>query len=159
MPSDEKVIIWCRFVEEIKALKELLGDQAVMYYGEVTKEERVIALNRFQGGIEIDILKGAEKEIPHDPNTRFFIANQSCAGLGLTLTVASTVIYFSNDFSFANRMQSEDRCHRIGQKKNVTYIDLISPKTIDEKILKALRSKKSMADLITGDKVEEWIKN
>ncbi len=141
LPADEKVIVWCRFVEEIKAIRGLLGNSALLYYGDVSSADRGVAKDRFQNDSEIKIL----------------IANQACAGLGLTLTAASTVIYFSNDFSFANRKQSEDRCHRIGQKKNVTYIDLVSPNTVDEKILKALRSKKDMADLITGDDIEQWI--
>lgn len=144
LPRDEGVIIWCRFTDEIKALVVEFKDEAVAYYGGVSDDDKEKAVIAFQSrGI-----RGAK---------RIFIANQQCAGLGLTLTRASTVIYFSNNFSYANRVQSEDRCHRIGQKKTVTYIDLITPDSVDEKILKALRDKKDMADYITGDEVSEWM--
>jgi SNF2 family DNA or RNA helicase len=53
------------------------------------------------------------------------------------------------------RLQSEDRAHRIGQNDSVTYIDFVCPKTIDEKILKALSTKKKLADQITGDNWKE----
>jgi SNF2 family DNA or RNA helicase len=67
------------------------------------------------------------------------------------------MIYYSNDFSLETRLQSEDRAHRIGQKKNVTYIDLVAKNTIDEKVMDALRNKQSVANLITGDNVKQWI--
>ena len=54
-------------------------------------------------------------------------------------------------------MQSEDRCHRIGQEKKVTYVDLISEKTIDEKIVKALVNKKKIASLVMGDELKKWL--
>ena len=76
----------------------------------------------------------------------------------MTLTAANTVIYFSNSYDLELRLQSEDRAHRIGQKNNVTYIDLISPKTIDEKIVDALRNKIKIADTVLGEDVREWLK-
>lgn len=141
LPNNEFIIIWCRFVQEIKALEEIYSGECVTYYGEVDNAGKAYAVEAFQDTGE----------------KRIFIANQQCAGLGLTLTRASTVIYYSNSFSFADRLQSEDRCHRIGQKNKVTYIDLITPDTVDEKIIKALKGKKSMADSITGDEVREWL--
>ncbi len=141
LPKDAYIIIWCRFTDEIKALELEYAGHCVTYYGGCNDEQKANAIMAFQ----------------EFGDRRIFIANQQCAGLGLTLTRASTVIYFSNSFSYADRLQSEDRCHRIGQKNKVTYIDLISPNTVDEKILKALRAKKDMADFITGDEVSEWI--
>ena len=78
-------------------------------------------------------------------------------GYGLTLTAAKTVIYYSNSYDLELRLQSEDRAHRIGQTNKVTYIDLISPKTIDEKIVKALRSKINIADTIMGEGARDWL--
>jgi SNF2 family DNA or RNA helicase len=134
-----KVIIWSRFVRSIEKIEEALAgeygpESVVTYYGATEKEDRAGAIKRFQ----------------NDEKTRFFVGNQQTAGYGITLTVASTVIYFSNSFDLAARMQSEDRCHRIGQTKSVTYIDMVCPKTIDEKILKALKDKKNVSDLIMG---------
>ena len=54
-------------------------------------------------------------------------------------------------------MQSEDRAHRIGQKKSVTYVDIICDQTVDEKIVKALRKKINIASEVMGEKLGDWI--
>ena len=68
-----------------------------------------------------------------------------------------SVIYFSNGYDLEKRLQSEDRAHRIGQKKSVTYVDLIVPKTVDEKIVKALRNKIDIASQVMGEDLKKWI--
>ena len=88
---------------------------------------------------------------------RFLVGHPGTGGMGLTLTAADTVVYFSNSYNLGHRIQSEDRAHRIGQDKKVTYIDLICPKTIDEKILKALMEKKDIAKLVLDEGWKEWI--
>ena len=88
---------------------------------------------------------------------RFIVGHPKTGGYGLTLTAATTVIYYSNSYDLELRMQSEDRAHRIGQNNKVTYIDLISPSTVDEKIVRALRDKISIADQILGEKTREWL--
>ena len=94
-----------------------------------------------------------------DPNNpaRFFLGNTQTGGYGITLTEASTVIYYSNNYDLEKRLQSEDRAHRIGQERSVTYIDLVCKDTVDEKIIKALRDKISLARAVTGDSWREWI--
>ena len=72
-------------------------------------------------------------------------------GYGITLTAATTVIYYSNSYDLEIRLQSEDRAHRIGQTNKVTYIDLVSPDTIDEKILAALQEKINLAQTVLGE--------
>lgn len=141
--SDGKIIIWARFRAELAAIedairKEYGKESAVSYHGGVDKDDRDINMDTFQ-----------------DPNSgvRFFIGQQHSGGYGLTLHAATTVIYFSNDFSLEARLQSEDRAHRIGQHHPVLYIDLECLGTIDTKIIHALRDKKSLADLITRDSV------
>lgn len=141
LPEGESVIIWARFVAEIeaiaKALREKHGYKSTgCYYGATRRDERADLVDRFQ-----------------DKRTRFFVGNPQAAGMGLTLTAASTVYYFSNDFSLENRLQSIDRCHRIGQKRNVVYKDLVCIDTVDERVLTVLLSKKDIADVITGDGV------
>ena len=93
-----------------------------------------------------------------DSGLRFFIGNPSTAGYGLTLTEANTVIYYANDFNLETRIQSEDRCHRIGQKNPVTYIDLITENTIDERIVIALRNKIDLGAKVLGEEAREWLK-
>ena len=75
----------------------------------------------------------------------------------MTLTVANTVIYYSNGYDLEKRMQSEDRAHRIGQKKSVTYIDLIADDTIDTNIVKSLRRKINIASKVMGEEIRSWI--
>ena len=85
------------------------------------------------------------------------MGNPQTGGYGITLTAASTVIYYSNGYDLEKRLQSEDRAHRIGQKKSVTYIDLIAEKTVDEKIVKALRKKINIASEVLGEELRDWI--
>ena len=85
------------------------------------------------------------------------MGNPQTGGYGITLTAASTVIYYSNGYDLEKRLQSEDRAHRIGQKKSVTYIDLIAERTVDEKIVKALRKKIDIASQIMGEELKDWI--
>jgi SNF2 family DNA or RNA helicase len=89
---------------------------------------------------------------------RFFVGNPRTGGYGLTLTAAKTVIYYSNNFDLEVRLQSEDRAHRIGQTNKVTYVDFISPGTVDEHIVKALRNKINIANAVLGEELKEWIK-
>jgi hypothetical protein len=126
------VIIWCRFVEEIKQVSDMLGDDCVTYYGEVSNEQR-----------------SENKAIFMDGSKRYFVGNAQTGGIGLNLTVAATVVYYSNTFSYGNRAQSEDRAHRIGQESDkVTYIDVEAEDTIDEKIVGSLIAKKNMSQFM-----------
>jgi len=142
-----KVIIWANYVHDIKEITAALEDEygegcVVQYYGEVSSEDRQTAIKEFQ-----------------DPNSnvKYFIGNTQTGGYGITLTAASNVIYYSNSYDLEKRLQSEDRAHRIGQHKPVTYVDLIAEKTVDEKIIKALRKKINIASTIMGDTVQDWI--
>ena len=107
------------------------------------------------------ILKTRQKNITEfqDPRSkvRFFVGNPQTGGYGITLTQANTVIYYSNGYDLEKRLQSEDRAHRIGQKKSVTYVDFIAQKTVDEKIVKALRKKIDIASEILGEELRDWI--
>jgi SNF2 family DNA or RNA helicase len=145
--TDDKVIIWATYRHDIEAIKLALQKAYGMtsvaaYYGDTTSDDRERIVNDFQ-----------------DPNSelRFFVGNPSTGGYGLTLTAASTVIYYSNSFDLEKRLQSEDRAHRIGQTKNVTYVDLIAPNTVDEKIVKALRDKIDIATQVLGEDLREWL--
>ena len=89
--------------------------------------------------------------------TRYFVGNPQTGGYGITLTAANTVVYYSNSYDLEKRLQSEDRAHRIGQTGSVTYVDLIAEGTIDEKIVKSLRSKINIANEIMGEDIKDWI--
>lgn len=142
-----KVIIWASYTHDILAIERALskaygGGCAATYYGATEGEERQKIVTRFQ-----------------DPKSdlRFFIGQPKTGGYGLTLTAASTVIYYSNSYDLEVRLQSEDRAHRIGQDKSVTYIDLITPKSVDEKIVGALRNKIDIATQVLGEELKAWL--
>ena len=142
-----KAIIWANYIHDIehitKAIKKKYGDNSIVqYYGAIDANERQEGIKKFQ-----------DEESP----ARFFIGNPQTGGYGITLTAASTVIYYSNGYDLEKRLQSEDRAHRIGQKKSVTYVDFMAEKTVDEKIVKALRKKINIASEILGDTLKEWI--
>ena len=144
---DGKVIIWANYRKDIERIKNRLqhdyGMTAVAsYYGDTEAEERQEIVTRFQD--------------PGD-SLRFFVGNPRTGGYGLTLTAARTVIYYSNNFDLEVRLQSEDRAHRIGQTSKVTYIDLITPGTVDEHIVKALRNKINIASAVLGEELKEWL--
>ena len=142
-----KAIIWANYVHDIEeittAIKKKYGENSIVqYYGAIDSKTRQDGINKFQN--------------VNSP-VKFFIGNPQTGGYGITLTAANTVIYYSNGYDLEKRLQSEDRAHRIGQKKSVTYIDLIAEKTVDEKIVKALRKKIDIASEILGEDIREWI--
>jgi SNF2 family DNA or RNA helicase len=145
--TDGKIIIWANYRHDIEAIKLALSKEhgmnsVGMYYGDTDDDERKRVLEEFQ---------------KPDSEMRFFVGNPSTGGYGLTLTAAHTMVYYSNSFDLEKRLQSEDRAHRIGQTKNVTYIDLIAVGTIDEKIVKALRDKIDIATQVMGEDIKQWL--
>ena len=111
---------------------------------------------RYDGTTSSDQRRRAREDFQAG-KVQVFVGNPAAAGTGLTLTRARTVIYASNSFKLTDRLQSEDRAHRIGQDNQVVYIDLIAPGTVDEHIVRALRSKMDIASELTGDRLKEWI--
>jgi len=144
--TEGKIIIWANYLHNIHDILETLKkkfpeDRAVSIYGAVSVPDRDRAVVDFQT----------------DKNTRFMVGNPATGGLGLNLTAATTVIYFSNSYDLTLREQSEDRAHRKGQTKSVTYIDLIMQGTIDEFIIRALNKKKSMSAQVLGEEVLKFL--
>tara|TARA_R110000868_G_scaffold5230_2_gene32040 strand:- start:5791 stop:7107 length:1317 start_codon:yes stop_codon:yes gene_type:complete len=142
-----KAIIWASWTHDIQqiadALRDRFGpDSVATYYGGTPQDERQDIVTKFQ-----------DKDSP----LRFFIGQPRTGGYGITLTAANTVVYYSNSYDLEIRLQSEDRAHRIGQTNKVTYIDLVSPGTIDEKILKALRQKIDIAGQVLGEDAKDWL--
>jgi SNF2 family DNA or RNA helicase len=146
--SSGKIIIWANFRHDIFAIKLALQGKYGMnsvatYFGDTTTEERSDIVDRFQD--------------PED-ELRFFVGQPRTGGYGLTLTEAHTMIYYSNNYDLEIRLQSEARIDRYGQKHKMTYIDLSSPNTVDEKIVDALQKKMDIANLVLGEAARDWIK-
>jgi len=145
--TEGKVIIWATYREDIRKIVESLKKA----YGEASTVE-------YHGGVDATLRQDhiAQFQDVKGP-TRYFVGNPSTGGYGITLTAANTVIYYSNSYDLEKRLQSEDRAHRIGQTGSVTYVDLVSEKTIDERIIKALKDKVNIANEIMGEDIKDWI--
>lgn len=135
IPDNEKVIIFCEFTDEVlnisKLLNEIFGrNTALPYYGILNEKDRNEQLEKFE------------------KTSRFLVANKDCAGYSLNLQFCNYVIYYNNDWDYGTRAQSEDRVHRIGQKNDVTYIDIVAADTIDESIINCLLKKENLANNI-----------
>ena len=141
-----KAIIWAHWQADIKniikEIKKVHGPGSVVdYYGLTPQDQRDKNRNAFQ----------------NDSKVRFIVGTPQTGGYGITLTAANTVIYYSNGYDLEKRLQSEDRAHRIGQKKSVSYIDIIAEETVDQKIVKALRKKINIASEVLGEELRSWI--
>lgn len=135
----DKVIIWCKFIQDILNVSEALAgeygdDSFVTYYGQTSMDERQQNIKRFRT----------------DPNCRFFISNET-GSKSLTLIEAPYAINYSYDYKLETWLQQQDRNHRIGQTKNVTYITIVANKTVDEKVIKALMTKRDLAATVLDD--------
>ena len=141
-----KTIIWSHYTHDvrriIKEIKRVYGDESVVdYYGATDTDARSTNIKRFQT----------------DDKCRFFVGTTHTGGYGITLTAGSNMIYFSNGYDLEKRQQSEARIDRIGQTQKMTYIDIMSQDTIDERIVKALRNKVNIANKIMDEDFREWI--
>jgi hypothetical protein len=134
LPDDEPVIIWAVSKMEVAYLVNLFKDKfgagsVAEMHGDISREDRTIGLNDFQ-----------------EYKRRFIIGNQAVGGIGLNMTAASIMVYFSNDFSLRRRIQSEGRIERIGQTRPMLYVDFVCAGTIDKYIVKSLREKSDFSE-------------
>ena len=141
-----KAIIWAHYQHDVRNIFKLLEEKygpgsVVHYYGKTLPEQRDYAIKNFKTNDKV----------------RFFVGTPQTGGYGITLVQANTVIYYSNGYDLEKRMQSEDRAHRIGQKKKVTYVDIIAEDTVDTKIVKSLRKKIDIASKVLGEELKAWI--
>lgn len=139
---EEKVVIWCAFQRDVQLILSAIHEKfrnglyPVHYYGMSTEGERWNALENFS----------------KDHKCRWFVGTAATGGKGINVLVAARYcVYYSNTYSLEDRLQSEDRLHRIGQTRSVTYIDLSVPGTVDDKIGKALRAKRDLARSVLDD--------
>lgn len=132
----QKLVIIARFTAEISAIKKLLEKQGICYsVVDGSAKDRAEQVRQFQ----------------ENPDVTVFIGQIQCAGLGITLTAASTLVFYSLDYSMSNFEQAKARIHRVGQTQNCTYLYLTAKGTVDEKILKALRNKADLAKMLIDD--------
>lgn len=138
----KKLVIFARFIPEVMEIIKLATvmlnkakKSCVAIYGDIPKEQRGDIVRQFQT----------------DPDTMVFVGQIDTAGTGITLTAADTCVYYSVNFNYATYSQSLSRIHRIGQKNRCTYIHLVTEKTVDETILRALARKEDLAKTVVDD--------
>ena len=141
-----KAIIWAHWRHDIativKEIEKEYPGSVMTYYGDTTSDDRQKAIKEIQNP---------------ESKVRFLVGTPQTGGYGITLTGASTMIYYSNGYDLEKRLQSEARIDRIGQEKPMTYIDILAEDTIDEKIVKSLRKKVNIATEIMGEELKAWI--
>ena len=132
----KKLVVMARFIPELNDIQELL-------------EKKGIGYSVVRGGV-----KNRDEEIrrfQEDDDCRVFVGQIAAAGLGITLTAASTMVFYSLDYSMSNFEQAKARIHRVSQKENCLYIYLIAKNTVDRKVLRSLRNKVDLAKLLVDD--------
>ena len=141
--TPHQAIIWARFTHDVDSICRTLGPPSCTRYdGLVSQKDRDAGIDRFKAG-----------------KVKFCVAKQASMGMGLSLPMAKSVFYYSNDFSYINRLQSEDRAHRLvgGGMAAVCYYDLVAARTVDEKILRSLQDCQDVANKVTGDRYRQWL--
>lgn len=138
-------IIWARFTKDIDQLMDALGRSAVRYDGTLDDDQAARNKAAFQAG-----------------DAQWFVGNAQKGGSGLTLVQARRTLYYSNSFKLIERLQSEDRNHRIGQEHPVDYTDFEARlpdgrPTVTRQIISSLRDKYDIAAQITGDELKDWL--
>jgi SNF2 family DNA or RNA helicase len=140
-----KAVIFAVFQTDIQELEKAIAEKfgagsVASYYGKTPQDKRQATIDKFQDP---------------DSELRYFVSNPQTGGRGITLTEASTMIFYSNSYDLELRVQAEDRIHRIGQERSCTYIDLVSKGTVDERILQNLLNKVKISNEILGE-VRNW---
>ena len=136
LDNTRQLVVFTRFRREISMLEQELRNNDINFvslHGDTT--ERLDKINKFN----------------NDNSIKVFITNTATGGLGINLTAATYAVFLTNDYSYGNRVQAEDRIHRIGQDKNVTYIDVLMEHSIDSSIHRILNKKQSLSDMVMKD--------
>lgn len=137
--TNHKVVVFTRFRREITMVEQALSEINIAYVSlHGGTNERMQRINNFN----------------KDPSIRVFITNPETGGIGINLTSATYAVFLSNSYKYGDRIQAEDRIHRIGQDRNVTYIDILMSNSVDSAIHNALKRKASLADMVIGDVVK-----
>lgn len=160
--NSHQVVIWSRFVRDVKAIANLCKEKGITYGCLVGQDQGEYKAEENEQYANVDIPQnayGRQKLIDEFEfgNIQIMIGTAQTGGLGINLVKAQTVIYYANDYSLLNRLQSEDRCHRSGQKNQVNYYDIIARDTVDIGILEILQKKKKVADIITRDNLKNLV--
>lgn len=129
--GEDKCIIFAKYQDEINDIALLLQSENKSYIeftGKISQKKRQENREKFKNDVQ------------------FMLANKQCGAYGLNLQFCHNIIFYSNDFDLATRLQAEDRVHRIGQEKTVNIYDICCEYTIDVFIANCLQNKSNLLD-------------
>jgi SNF2 family DNA or RNA helicase len=163
-----KAVVWASYDADVRKIAEAIAaeydEKLVLGYDENGNMKRSGARPAFPNGFVARFWGGnaatreeEERRFKTDPKCRFMVATPAAGGWGRTWDVADLVVYYSSTNNLEHREQSEQRVQGVDKKKQVDYVDLVAPGTIESKILTALRKKMNLAATITGDDWKSWI--
>jgi len=124
-----QAIVWCKYLRSLHKIADALGANAALLYGGLNERRRNAEIEKFKRG-----------------DAQFLVATAATGGHGLNLTEATTAVFHESSFKYAERIQAEDRCHRIGQDKKVLYVDLVCSGSIDDRIARSLAKKRDAVE-------------
>ncbi|GLT95591.1 hypothetical protein SLE2022_132650 [Rubroshorea leprosula] len=133
-----------KMLDILEAFINLYGYTYMRLDGSTQPEERQTLMQRFNT----------------NPKIFLFILSTRSGGVGINLVGADTVVFYDSDWNPAMDQQAQDRCHRIGQTREVHIYRLISESTIEENILKKANQKRALDNLViqSGDYNTEFFK-
>lgn len=132
--GQHRALIFTQMTRMLDVLEAFLNFHGHIYLrldGSTRIEQRQILMDRFN----------------NDKRIFAFILSTRSGGVGINLTGADTVIFYDSDWNPTMDAQAQDRCHRIGQTRDVNIYRLVSEKTIEENILKKANQKRLLGDL------------
>lgn len=137
----EKLVVVCAFHRGIDLVRSILPAPSVEISGRIKDKE------------------AARRQFQEDPETRYAVAQISAGSLGISLTAAAVMVFFSMNYSLSDYLQMLERIHRPGQVKPCTYIHLAARNSVDEEIMEAIRRKKNISDFLLEKAHEKLISN
>lgn len=138
-----KFIIWCRFINDIKAVSKALEDLGIDYV-------------QFYGGVNANQREANKTKFMSDPDCLGFVGNPKAGGRGLDLSAAKTIIWYSRDYDLEFKRQADERATHVGGS-SVDVIDIVAADTVDVSIMKALEDKLTVSEMIDRSGLQAFL--
>jgi len=137
-----RVLIFCQMTKMIDILEDYMAYRKHMYV-------------RLDGSSNLADRRDMVEDFQTRDEIFAFLLSTRAGGLGINLTAADTVIFYDNDWNPTQDSQAMDRCHRIGQTKQVTVYRLITNRSVEEKILKRAKAKQTIQKTVYSGQVSQ----
>ncbi|KAG1765030.1 P-loop containing nucleoside triphosphate hydrolase protein [Suillus occidentalis] len=139
--AERKILIFSQFTQILDILQAILKLKNIKYL-------------ILTGSTAVDVRQTLVDEFTEDASIPVFLLSTKAGGMGINLTAASVVVMFDQDFNPHNDRQAQDRAYRIGQKRDVDVVKLISRGTIEEDMLRLGETKLALDEAVAGESEE-----